>query len=85
MRFPRVTGLLVPVRFLPPTTRFPMIQSLRICAFAVLIGVLGCSPAKTPTGPAEGSVQEYLDQNPDVAARIDEGVDTDESDDGTGE
>lgn len=44
----------------------------------------GCGPSNEPTGPAKGSVQEYLDANPDIAARVDEDIDTSE-DDGTGE
>ncbi len=58
-------------------------------AFAMIVlmlcATLGCTPPKEPTGPAEGSVQEYLDANPDVAARIDEDEADDEGDDGSGE
>ena len=53
----------------------------------VLVGILsavGCSGGKEPEGPEMGSIQEYLDENPDAAARIDEEVD-DGTDDGTGE
>ena len=45
---------------------------------------VGCGPSMEPTGPDEGSVQAYLDANPEAAARIDEDVDEGE-DDGTGE
>ena len=56
----------------------------------VLLGVCGvalpgCGPGTQPEGPERGSVQAYLDENPDVAARIDEGEYTEEEDDGTGE
>jgi hypothetical protein len=53
----------------------------------VLIGILssvGCTGGKEPQGPEMGSIQKYLDENPDAAARIDEDVD-DGTDDGTGE
>lgn len=57
------------------------------CALvAGLLCLVGCTPAATPTGPEKGSVQAYLDENPDVASRIDEGADMEETeDDGTGE
>ncbi|QEG00563.1 hypothetical protein Mal15_46340 [Stieleria maiorica] len=52
-----------------------MIAALVLC---------GCGPSKEPTGPEEGSIQAYLDANPEAAARIDED-DESEEDDGTGE
>ena len=57
-------------------------------SLGMLISV-GCGPSTAPTGPEEGSIQAYLDENPDVAARINEGDGPDEADeaadDGTGE
>ena len=88
-------SVFVPVRFLVPVhcaSPFEvnsMSQSLRNYTFIVLIAGLfcsaGCGPTSKPTGPEKGSVQAYLDENPDVAARIDEGVEEEEEDDGTGE
>ena len=53
--------------------------------FALLvIASIGCTPAKEPEGPADGSIQAYLDENPDVAARVDDD-DTSGDDDGTGD
>ncbi|MCA9137155.1 MAG: hypothetical protein KDB00_10360 [Planctomycetales bacterium] len=52
---------------------------------AGLFGFVGCTPATTPTGPEKGSVQAYLDENPDVAARIDEGGGEETEGDGTAE
>ncbi|MEO1524901.1 MAG: hypothetical protein AAFX06_05665 [Planctomycetota bacterium] len=51
------------------TVRIRLITSL-----LVLIGLVsGCGDANQPQGPEPGSVQAYLDENPDVAARVNEG------------
>ncbi|QDV41873.1 hypothetical protein Enr13x_17160 [Stieleria neptunia] len=63
------------------------ISWINLAVVSLSVGTLtfvGCGPSKEPTGPDEGSVQAYLDANPEAAARIDEEVDEGE-DDGTGE
>ena len=44
----------------------------------VLLPLAGCSGSQTPSGPEKGSVQRYLDENPEAAARIDQEPETDE-------
>ena len=59
----------------------------RVCSFFSVVLLIclvsGCGNSKTPTGPELGSVQAYLDENPDVAARVNEGDggDVEEDDD----
>ena len=71
-----------------PVVVISMKQIFKQYSFALaLIGILstvGCGGSKEPEGPEMGSIQAYLDENPDAAARIDEDVD-DGTDDGTGE
>ena len=60
---------------------------LKLYIALLLIGpcaLSGCGPSTDPTGPERGSVQAYLDANPEAAARIDE-VEEEDEDDGTGE
>ena len=58
----------------------------RVCycfVCATFIFISGCGRDKTPKGPELGSVQKYLDDNPDIAARVNE--DDVESDDDSGD
>ncbi|MDV6029615.1 MAG: hypothetical protein F9B45_05820 [Phycisphaera sp. RhM] len=64
--------------------KFSWINSTAASLLAGTLMFVGCGPSTEPTGPEEGSVQAYLDANPEAAARIDEDVDEGE-DDGTGE
>lgn len=63
---------------------------LRVVLFlfgcVILVSQNGCGRDMTPTGPEQGAVQSYLDENPDVAARLDEDTEENEDDDdGSGE
>lgn len=60
--------------------RLPVLFLVVFC----LAALPGCGSGNTPQGPEPGSVQNYLDENPEVAARVDEDID-EESDDGSGE
>ena len=47
-----------------------------------IIGLfVGCGDSKAPQGPEKGSVQAYLDENPDAAARVNEGDEVEEDND----
>ena len=63
-----------------------LLDQYTIVAVALcVLAASGCSPSNEPTGPEQGSVQAYLDENPDVASRIDEDVEDEDEDDGTGD
>lgn len=61
-------------------------KSLFVLLFASIVVIsTGCTPDTTPTGPEDGALQNYLDENPEQAAMEDEVEPDDGSDDGTGE
>lgn len=64
-------------------------MSSRVCFFHSLLFLvclsLGCGDSNVPEGPEKGSVQAYLDANPDVAARANEGDGDDGSDEVEGD
>ena len=61
-------------------------MSFKTFAFLFVAGlslalVSGCGDSNAPQGPEPGSVQRYLDDNPDVAARLNEGDGPEEEED----